>query len=159
MTAWPARTSRLPPVWSTLSRPWKTIVYSSNSGVWPGSSQPPGLRMRATLSASWRELTRPMYSSITLGRFPAAATRVGFSISVGMTLSSSSRPPVDVVADLHRLPGLDEALEGGARRPLEERAQPGIGLRINLEGDRSRIAGLRAEAGVDLLDPLSAVMN
>jgi len=46
------RTSIVPPLCVTRSMPWSTIVYSSNSGVCPGSSQPAGLRMCATLSAS-----------------------------------------------------------------------------------------------------------
>src|ERR1035441_1036276 len=52
---------------STRSVPRKTTVNSSNSGVWPGSCQPPGLRMCATLVALVAEFTRPTYSSISLG--------------------------------------------------------------------------------------------
>ena len=38
MTACPAATSRVPPWCSTRSNPFSTIVNSSNSGAWPGSS-------------------------------------------------------------------------------------------------------------------------
>ena len=41
------------------SIPFSTMVNSSNCGVCPGSTQPPGLRMCAMLTASCRELTRP----------------------------------------------------------------------------------------------------
>ena len=36
---------RSPAFVSTRNVPFRTIVYSSNSGVCPGSTQPPGLRM------------------------------------------------------------------------------------------------------------------
>src|ERR1051326_8727461 len=65
------------------------MVNSSNSGVWPVSSHPPGLRMCATLAAEVFELTRPMYSSISLGLLPAASMRVGCVIRVGMDEASS----------------------------------------------------------------------
>jgi len=40
--------------------------------------------MWATLAAEVWVLTRPMYSSISLGLLPAAVTRVGWEMSVGM---------------------------------------------------------------------------
>src|SRR5207247_2468738 len=58
--------------------------YSSNSGVCPGSTQPDGLRMCATLTAAVFELTRPTYSSICFGRVPAARMRVGWVTCSGM---------------------------------------------------------------------------
>src|SRR5207244_7194785 len=61
----------------TRSMPASTTVYSSNAGVCPGSTQPCGLRMCATLTVLVPELTRPMYSSIAFGRLPAATIRVG----------------------------------------------------------------------------------
>jgi len=67
MTASPARTSNVPPRCAIRSIPLSTTVYSSNSGVWPGSTQPAGLRMCAMLTAGVFELTRPMYSSICFG--------------------------------------------------------------------------------------------
>src|SRR5579864_2067270 len=60
------------------------MVNSSNSGVCPGSSHPCGLRMWATLVADVLEFTRPTYSSIIFGLFPAALMRVGCGIRVGM---------------------------------------------------------------------------
>jgi hypothetical protein len=56
-------------------------VNSSNAGVWPGSTQPEGLVMRATLAAAVPELTSPTNSSIRFGLLPADWTIVGFSIS------------------------------------------------------------------------------
>src|ERR1035438_9365160 len=84
MTPCPAATSSCPDLWCTRTVPRKTTVYSSNSGVWPGSSQPSGLRMWATLMAAVEVLTRPTYSSISLGLFPAGVMRVGLGIRVGM---------------------------------------------------------------------------
>src|SRR5437773_11239633 len=64
--------------------PFSTTVYSSNSGVCPGSTQPAGLRMCATLTAAVFELTRPTYSSICFGRVPAARMRAGSVTCSGM---------------------------------------------------------------------------
>src|SRR6202049_5335826 len=86
MTACPAATSRDPDSCWTRSVPLRTIVNSSNSGAWPGSCHPCGLRMWATLSAEVFELTRPMYSSMSLALLPAAWIRVGWEMSVGMSL-------------------------------------------------------------------------
>ncbi|MND02503.1 hypothetical protein D3C83_219010 [compost metagenome] len=61
------------PPWLVTRRvPRRTTVYSSNSGVWPGSTQPLGLFIRATLTPSVAEFTRPMYSSMIFGLLPAA---------------------------------------------------------------------------------------
>src|SRR5580700_9741278 len=86
MIAWPALTSRDPFLWSTRSLPLRTMVNSSNAGVWPGSSHPSGLRMWATLAAEVFVLTRPIYSSINLGLLPADEIRVGCGIKVGIGL-------------------------------------------------------------------------
>src|SRR5437764_15103648 len=81
-----------PPLCSTRSRPLRTTVYSSKSGVWPGSIQPPGLRMWAMLSSDVSELTRPIYSSINFGFVPGVATLAGFTILCGlMTVGSHLR--------------------------------------------------------------------
>src|SRR5260370_24705687 len=77
-----------PPRCSTRSVPRNTTVNSSNSGVWPGSCHPPGLRMCATLVVLVEEFTRPIYSSISLGLLPAASMRVGLGINVGTVFSS-----------------------------------------------------------------------
>ena len=53
-------------------------------GRWPGSTQPSGERMWATLTRSSPVLTRPTYSSISLGLVPAASTLEGFWISSGI---------------------------------------------------------------------------
>src|ERR1039457_3730938 len=84
--AWPAFTSMVIELVSTRRMPRNTTVYSSKSGVWPGSLQPAGLSMRAMLTASVAELTRPTYSAIRFGRLTAAATIVGFSIRSGMDI-------------------------------------------------------------------------
>src|SRR5512134_933475 len=60
------------------------MVYSSKSGRWPGSLQPAGERMRATLTRCSPLLARPVNSSISLGGRPAASTRTGASISSGI---------------------------------------------------------------------------
>ena len=84
MIAWPSRTSIVPPSCSTRSMPRSTTVYSQNSGRCRGSVQPPGERMWAMLSAVVALLTRPTYSSISFGLFPAASIRVGRSMCFGM---------------------------------------------------------------------------
>src|SRR6185369_7151962 len=84
MTACPACTLRLPPLCRTRSTPSNTTVNSTNSGVCPGSTQPSGLRMCATLAAEVPLFTRPTYSSMIFGLFPAASIRVGCAIRVGI---------------------------------------------------------------------------
>jgi hypothetical protein len=58
----------------------RTRVYTLNSRVCPGSCQPPGLTVRATLSAALPVFRRPAYSAIRLGGLPAAVIIVGVSI-------------------------------------------------------------------------------
>jgi hypothetical protein len=60
------------------------IVNSPNSGRWPGSAQPDGLRMWAMLTAVSPVLARPHIRAISFGCSPAAATRLGAPISSGM---------------------------------------------------------------------------
>jgi hypothetical protein len=71
-------------------------VISSKSGRWPGSTHPSGERIRATLTDAWPEFTRPAYSSIRFGLFPAAWITDGASISLGIASpvvrESSGRP-------------------------------------------------------------------
>src|SRR5438309_1437464 len=43
--------------------------------------------MCAILTSPWPELTRPTYSSISLGLLPAASIRVGLEITTGIQLS------------------------------------------------------------------------
>ncbi len=62
---WPSRVV-------TRSMPARTTVYSSKSGFWPGSTQPDGLRMRATEMPALSLAMRPMNSSIRFGLLPAA---------------------------------------------------------------------------------------
>src|SRR5258708_31658434 len=73
----------VPSLYVTRKRPLRTMVYSSNSGVCPGSTHPAGLRMWATLRRLSLVLSWPMYSSMILGMLPADCTRVGFSICFG----------------------------------------------------------------------------
>src|SRR5260370_19662631 len=82
---------------STRSIPFRTIVNSSNSGVWPGSSHPWGLRMWATLAAEVFVLTRPTYSSMSLGLLPADWILVGCGIRVGIGLASGFQLPISRV--------------------------------------------------------------
>ena len=65
----------------TRNMPASTSVYSSNSGVCPGSIHPDGLRMRATLTDGVSVATRPMNSSMRFGLFPAAWITRGLSTS------------------------------------------------------------------------------
>ena len=69
--------------------PLSTTLISRNSGRWPGSSQPLGDVMRATLTFWSLEFTRPTNSSICLGLLPAAVIRVGWAMSLGMGRSSA----------------------------------------------------------------------
>src|ERR1035441_9360475 len=87
ITACSACTSREPARCSTRSMPRNTSVNSSNSGVWPGSCHPPGLRMCAMLVWVVAEFTRPINSSISLGLLPAGSIRVGLAMNVGMVSS------------------------------------------------------------------------
>jgi hypothetical protein len=64
--------------------PRRTTVISWNSGRWPGSRQPAGDTMRATLTAASPEFTRPANSSICFGLLPAAAIAVGLEINFGI---------------------------------------------------------------------------
>ncbi len=84
----PVEMSRVFSLVATRRVPFKTIVYSSNSGVWPGSIHPGGLFIRAILRTSVWELTRPMNSSMTLGLLPAAFMMVGDFILVGIFFTS-----------------------------------------------------------------------
>ena len=59
-------------------------MYSSNSGVCPGSTQPGGLVMRATLAPVVSEFTSPTNSSIRFGRLPTDWMMVGLSIRRAM---------------------------------------------------------------------------
>src|SRR5882724_1411259 len=108
MTAWPVRTSMAPALCFTCSAPFNTYVYSSNCGVCPGSTQPDGLRMCATLTTSVFEFTRPMTSSMSFGLLPAAVIRVGFSMSVGMAafynIPITPPPLVHAMSPVDRLP-------------------------------------------------------
>lgn len=58
-------------------------VYSSKSGVWPGSVQPSGPSVRAMFSFASREFRSPTNSSMILGLFPTASIRVGVTVSFG----------------------------------------------------------------------------
>lgn len=78
-------------------------MYSSNSGRWPGSTQPAGERMWAILTAVEPVLTRPTYSSISLGLLPAGVMRVGVEMSWGMGLFSEKRHGFDA-GDLKSFP-------------------------------------------------------
>ena len=82
-------------------------MNSSNSGRCPGSAQPAGLRMCATLSRPSPVLARPTYSSISFGGSPAAATWVGSPISSGM--------PASIPRQRLRYPG-SYASSGGKHR-------------------------------------------
>ena len=71
-----------------LERPGQYDRYSSNSGRCPGSLQPAGERIRATLARSSPLLARPANSSISFGGVPAASMRTGVSIGSGIRASA-----------------------------------------------------------------------
>src|SRR5215210_1128239 len=48
--------------------------------------------MRATLTRSWPVFTRPAYSSMRFGLVPTAATTVGVSITLGISVCPPTRP-------------------------------------------------------------------
>src|SRR5262249_48341333 len=77
MMAFPASASSTGSPGSPCNLPRKTIVYSSNSGVCPGSLQPDGLVICAMLTAAVPEFTRPINSSMIFGGSPAAGITVG----------------------------------------------------------------------------------
>src|SRR3954451_10399593 len=101
-TAWLGATVINPPSYSTTTAPLSTSVYSSNSGRWPGSTQPAGERMCATLTRSSPLFTRPAYSSMSLGLVPAASTRDGASINSGMCRKSLGFRAMSVTDDFLR---------------------------------------------------------
>lgn len=84
MNACPAVISNVSDFVLTRSKPYKTIVYSSNSGVWPDSVQPARLFIREMLTLSVPLFTRPINSSIIFGLFPAALIMDGDGISDGI---------------------------------------------------------------------------
>src|SRR5208283_3006073 len=98
MIACPAPTSNSAFLNLTCRLPRSTTVYSSNSGVCPGSDQPDGLFMRAMLTAVVPEFTRPMNSSISFGGCPTASITVGFWIYVVIV----ARSPCSLGRCFHR---------------------------------------------------------
>src|SRR5262249_19173778 len=111
---------------SARSIPESTMLYSSNSGVCPGSIQPPGLRIRAMLAWAVCELTRPMNSSITFGLLPAALMIVGFGMCLGMLEDS--------------LPMQNDLADSRARREVPHRLGHALD-RIARCDDRFELAG------------------
>src|SRR5262249_27259452 len=81
MMAWPAPTRCTPSRVSTCNSPRKTTVYSSNSGVCPGSLQADGLVILAILMPEVVVFTRPTNSSIIFGGLPAAGNVFSFLIN------------------------------------------------------------------------------
>ena len=79
----PGGTSTNPSLCSTRNIPFSTTVNSSNSES-GRAPHPPGTTHVGYAGGRVFELTRPMYSSISLGLFPAAWMRVGWAMSVGM---------------------------------------------------------------------------
>ena len=105
---------------STRRQPASTTVYSSKSGRWPGSSQPCGERMRATLTRSSPVFTRPTNSSMRFGFVPAASIVDGPSMSSGIGREStggrraSTAPDGEPVGDVvGPLAGLGQRADAG----------------------------------------------
>src|SRR5665213_3425327 len=127
MTACPALTSSTPLFDSTRRVPFKTTVYSSNSGCCPGSLHPDGLCMWAMLTAESLVFTRPIYSSIFLS--PGTGMRVAAGTSRGMTISMVEYLMIAIGDQfgqcVHRpLIGRIGKLAHDDARPLGERLRP-----------------------------------
>ncbi len=60
-------------------------MYSSNSGRWPGSTQPDGLVISATDTDDVPVFTRPTNSLMSFGGSPAAGMVVGSVISAAIS--------------------------------------------------------------------------
>src|SRR5216683_2655925 len=148
MTACPACTSSWPSVVVTRSIPKRTTVYSSNSGVCPGSIHPDGLRIRATLTAASFVVTRPTNSSIRFGLFPAASMTRGASICLTFmtplcfadaTLDFDSGRPHFACAfragrPRRRLQDAAEGNRGGGRRSSAAARHPVAGRQVVVAG-------------------------
>src|SRR5215472_11501681 len=91
MMAWPAPTRCTPSRVSTCNSPRKTTVYSSNSGVCPGSLQADGLVILAILMPEVLVFTRPTNSSIIFGGLPAAGIVVAFEINFSHFLATTQK--------------------------------------------------------------------
>src|SRR3954453_19830508 len=125
----------------TRSIPRSTTVYSSNSGVCPGSTQPAGLCIRAAGAAGVSLLTRPMYSSIRFGLFPAASMTFGELMCVGMRRSLlRAQPSFDGREHVHRFLRRQRLSLGDAVRLLQTSAAAG---RRRMLGDEHRMIAPR----------------
>ena len=120
-----------PPSCSTCRQPSRTSVHSSNSGRWPGSTQPAGDVMRAMLRRVSPVLTRPTNSSISFGLVPAASIvdgrcdqlrhQAGESTRRRRASTAPDREPVgDVVGPLARPAAARRIC--GSRRPITPRS-------------------------------------
>src|SRR5829696_5405065 len=159
--ACPGRTSSSPSSCSTCSAPLSTTVYSSKSGRWPGSTQPDGERMWATLTRSSPVFTRPAYSSISFGLVPAASTRLGVSISCGMAarlqpLAQDGRLPAGEALQ-QRLGGrlgvhrgtMLLAQEALVQRVVEQRGE-GVVVAVDVDHAHRLVVQAELAPGVDL---------
>src|SRR3954454_8503034 len=125
----------------TRSVPRRTTVYSSNSGVCPGSTQPGGLCMRATETAAVSLFTRPMYSSIRFGLFPAASMTFGELMCVGMRRSLlRPQPAFDGREHVRLLLGRQRLTLRDAVRLLQASAAAGRGRMLR---DKHRVVAPR----------------
>ena len=96
--------------------PRSTTVYSSNSGVWPGSTHPEGLTILAMLIPPAPVLTRPTNSSIRFGILPALWTLAGASMRFTTPSSGPCRTDRSV------------RLAAQARRAAPQRTDQGASL-------------------------------
>jgi hypothetical protein len=83
-------------------------VYSSKSGVWPGSLQPDGLVIFAMLSSGVFEFARPINSSMIFGGSPAAGITVGFEMTraIPKNYMQSRRSAIDFCPSATKNPPL-----------------------------------------------------
>jgi hypothetical protein len=114
-----------------------TTVYSSKSGRWPGSTQPLGERMCATLTRLSSSDGTPTYSSMSFGLLPAASTRTGAEMSLG-TIPTL----VDAASTLRAMPRRllpAVLLAAGLLAPAEARATTRIDVPKALAAQIDRV--------------------
>jgi len=80
ITAWPALDVQRTLLRRDLQGPLEDEVYSSKSGVWPGSTQPEGLVIFAIADGRGPSNDAPDELLDPLGLFPAASMIVGLGI-------------------------------------------------------------------------------
>src|ERR1035437_5638629 len=120
----------------------RLATNTPQTGVWPGSCHPPGLRTCAMLVRQVAEFTRPAYSSTSLGLLPPVSTRVGLAMNVGTVfLPGWIHPGRKTVPTFIAKP---TRVETGGNRPKLVDEYAG---RVNSATCRTSIAHVRSPGG------------